>query len=528
MRIDDASYAPHGPDVQTGFDRAFTSHLGPYRIVGELAKGGMTQILLATLEGPHRLRRWVAIKRILPHLAGDPEVVRMFLDEARILGALHHPNVVQVRELVDGGSLFLVMEYLEGEPVARYLRRCDRDGELLPLALGMHVVAEAAIGLHAAHELEGTDGAPLEVVHREVTPENLFVTYDGKVKVIDFGIAKSRERDTITEVGLLKGKLPYMAPEQFLDDVIDRRVDVFALGVCLYEMTTGRRLFQRASLDLTMRAVVAGRVPPPSGVVVGYPVELERICLRALAHDPSDRYPTAAALAADLVSARQRLFPETVPREALERHLHALFEDRIREKAARRRAALERVADHATFEIDFGAADAGLSEHHVSPRLRPTNIRPPREPVLAATDVRPLSRVPTLATVAVLAGLACGLVAEVGMPPFSHARGGRGAQPDMVSEMSFANPRNERSSAVSPTRTSPTESALELSVTAPSCAEVLVVVDDETWGHAPVARPVPSTPIPHVVTLRGVGLEESITFDRDHALVVVHPCASEP
>jgi serine/threonine-protein kinase len=214
--------------------------------MGQLAVGGMATVLLGRLTGPRGFEHSVVIKRILPHLAAVPELVDMFVEEAQIVASIRHPNVVHVHELGhDRDELFLVMEYLEGESVGGLMRRLITRQEQLDLQLAIHIVAEACAGLHAAHELKDADGKKRGLVHRDISPQNVFVTYSGEVKVLDFGIAKVANSGTKTEAGHLKGKLQYMSPEQCLQKPLDRRSDVFALGIVLYELTTGRRLFKR-------------------------------------------------------------------------------------------------------------------------------------------------------------------------------------------------------------------------------------------------------------------------------------------
>src|SRR5262249_34122249 len=188
-------------------ERGLPLRIGRYEIVAELASGGMAEILLARLVGPSGFERPVVLKRILPHLAREPEFVHMFLDEARIVAGITHPNVVQVQELgKDGNELFLAMEYLEGETLWGLMRRLAVRGERLDTPLAVRVIVQACAGLHAAHELVDADGHPVNLVHRDVSPQNLFITYAGQVKLLDFGIAKAADRITRTETGVLKGK----------------------------------------------------------------------------------------------------------------------------------------------------------------------------------------------------------------------------------------------------------------------------------------------------------------------------------
>ncbi|MBN2360144.1 MAG: protein kinase [Deltaproteobacteria bacterium] len=274
--------------------------IGRYHLVTEIASGGMAALYLARATGPAGFEKLVALKRIHPHLARESQFVVMFLDEARIAARIRHPNVVQIYELgEDAGSYFIAMEYIEGESLARLASATWRGqhsrGESigLPLPEMIHIVAEAASGLHAAHELRDEQGATLGLVHRDVSPHNVLVTYDGYIKLVDFGVVKARGRMTQTTTSELKGKLAYMSPEQLGGCEIDRRSDIFSLGVVLYEMTVSRRLFKSASEGHTVAMILQGAIPPPSQVVPDYPLRLEKVVLKSLARDPADRYQTA-------------------------------------------------------------------------------------------------------------------------------------------------------------------------------------------------------------------------------------------
>ncbi len=272
-----------------------TYFLGRYRIVDEIGVGGMASVHLARADGPGGFQKWVAIKRIHRHLAEDETFIRMFLDEARIAARISHPNVAQVFDLgKHKDTYWIAMEYLHGEPLREVVRAVEEGGApLMTPQLAAKIIADSAEGLHAAHELRDKNGKLLNLVHRDVTPHNLFLTYDGAVKVVDFGIAKVTGRLSNTRAGTLKGKLAYMSPEQVRGAQVDRRTDIFALGVVLWELTTGRRLFRMESDLETLERVQACVVPPPSTVVENYPVELEAIVMRALAKDLNRRYPTA-------------------------------------------------------------------------------------------------------------------------------------------------------------------------------------------------------------------------------------------
>jgi serine/threonine-protein kinase len=268
--------------------------IGRYDIVGRLATGGMGEVLLGRVSGPFGFEKPVVIKRLLPHLAVRRSAIERFLDEARIIANLRHPNLVHVHELGhDGADLFIAMEYLVGETVAGLCRRLALRGESIDLALALHVVAEASAGLHAAHEARSPDGRPLGIVHRDVSPDNVFIEYSGAVHVIDFGIATSVDREGKTELGKVVGKTAYIAPERLEDLPCDRRADVFGLGIVLFELTTGHRLFKRETYADTVLAIMNERVTKLGDYRADVPAEVEDICARALAKDRNRRTPTA-------------------------------------------------------------------------------------------------------------------------------------------------------------------------------------------------------------------------------------------
>ena len=310
-----------------------TERVGRYEGAGRLATGGMAEILLGRLVGPSGFERPLVIKRILPHLAEQQSFVSMFLDEARLAAQIRHPNVVSVSELgQEGDDLYLVMEYLEGENAAGLIRRSMVTGKNTDFALCAYIVAEACAGLHAAHELTDPDGNPLRLVHRDVSPQNIFVTYGGAVKVLDFGIAKAADRITQTEAGQLKGKFDYMSPEQCRGRALDRRSDVFALGIVLYELTTRKRLFKRSNKLAMLEAVCRDPIYPPSKLIKGYPAALERVLMKALKRDPDARYATAAEMRRDLLSAMREMNAPVAPEEALASLMTEIFSDRITSK----------------------------------------------------------------------------------------------------------------------------------------------------------------------------------------------------
>jgi len=286
-------------DIHSAVPRAAApERIGRYELCFELASGGMASVYLARADGSPGFQKVVALKRIHPHLAIERDYVEMFLDEARIASRITHPNVCSVFDFGESdGEYFIAMEYLVGEPLSRLHRRIVANAEQrsspLLLARMARIVAQACEGLHAAHELKDAHGESLHVVHRDVSAENLFVTYDGTTQVVDFGIAHARQRVHHTEAGQVKGTFPYMAPEQMTAGGVDRRVDIWALGTVLWELLTLRRLFLRDTDVNTMYAVLSGEIRPPSEYRDGVSPELDEIVLKALCRNPDERWQTA-------------------------------------------------------------------------------------------------------------------------------------------------------------------------------------------------------------------------------------------
>jgi len=270
---------------------------GKYLLVGELATGGMAQIFVAVHQGLEGFNRVVAVKRVLPNLTGSSEFVQMFLDEARLAARLEHPNIVRTYEFgAEAGRYFMVMEYLAGEDLNSVLNCAARQRQRLPLRFIVDVMSRVCAGLHFAHELADSAGRPLALVHRDVTPGNIVVTYFGEVKLIDFGVAKAATNIVQTRAGMIKGKISYMSPEQLRGRAIDRRSDVFSVGVVLWELLTGARLFARDSDAATLYAVIDDPIPPIQKHRTDVPDELIAIVSRALARAPEDRWATAEDL----------------------------------------------------------------------------------------------------------------------------------------------------------------------------------------------------------------------------------------
>ena len=280
-----------------------TERIGRFEVLDHLASGGMAHVYLARAIGLGGFERKVVIKMLDASVTGDDDVlVAMFLDEARLVGALHHQYIAPIYEVGcdDEGRYYFVMEYISGETAEAIWKTNVSRGTQIPLELALTVGSAVASALAYAHAACATDGTPLEIVHRDVSLSNVMVGHEGSVKLIDFGIAKSANRATKTAVGAVKGKIGYLAPEQIRCTPVDRRTDIFALGIVLYELTTTTRAFRDSSDLITFERITRGEIARPSTVIAGYPPGLERIVMRALELDPDDRFQDAGALARDL------------------------------------------------------------------------------------------------------------------------------------------------------------------------------------------------------------------------------------
>jgi serine/threonine-protein kinase len=296
--------------------RALPDTFGRYRVIRTLAFGGMAQILLAE---DARANRHVVIKRILPHYASNPEFVQFFIHEGRLGQRLRHQNLVETIEAGQvGDACYIALEYLRGQPAIELLRAAARARVELPLGVAVRIVADAARGLHHAHMACDNEGKPLGVVHRDVTPHNLFLCVDGTTKVLDFGIAKAASQLHQTRTGTIKGKFAYLAPEQIRGESIDRRVDVFALGIVLHELLTLRPLFRGANDAETLNRVLGLEVPAPEHVRKGVPPGLGAVALRALQRDRERRLPSAEALADSIEAVAEAEGIDTSPQRVAE------------------------------------------------------------------------------------------------------------------------------------------------------------------------------------------------------------------
>jgi serine/threonine-protein kinase len=303
---------------------------GKYELISRLAAGGMAEIFLARTKSLQGFEKYLVIKKILRNRTSDQEFVRMFLDEARLAATLDHPNIVQIYDVghVDA-EYYIAMEYLRGHNLIEIVRSGAKLGySKPPLEHVMSMLTGACAGLHYAHEKRDMQGRPLEIVHRDVTPQNIVVSFDGAVKIVDFGIAKAATREVETLAGTLKGKIGYMSPEQCRGLPVDRRSDLFAVGIILYELTTGKRLYHERSDFETLKKIIEGPVPSPRDILPFYPAALNAIVVRCLQKNADDRYQTARDLHADLdaFSRDNQLVTGTVP---LAQYMERVFADEI-------------------------------------------------------------------------------------------------------------------------------------------------------------------------------------------------------
>jgi serine/threonine-protein kinase len=376
-----------------------------YELIGEIASGGMATVYLARLSGVGGFRRFVAMKRLHPHLAGEKEFVEMFLDEARLAAGIHHPNVVSILEV--GASpvgYYLVMEYVEGDTLARLLARAAGKGQRLPTPIAVRIVLDALSGLHAAHELKDDQGKSLELVHRDVSPQNILVGIDGVARITDFGVARATSRLTSTRVGQLKGKLAYMAPEQASGDKLDRRADVFSAGVLIWETFAAKRLFKAENEAATLSRVLNEPIQELWRIAPHLSHELSAVVEHALDRNRDTRFATAAEFADALEAAADGHDGIASPKEVA-----AFVTETIGEEIQQQREAVRAWLSR--------SEPSGVGP--VSPLSSPTSVSVaamslPGEVSGSLTREQLLAREPPARSRAILAGLALLLLVGAG------------------------------------------------------------------------------------------------------------------
>jgi eukaryotic-like serine/threonine-protein kinase len=329
---------------------------GKYLLLDRINIGGMAEVWRAKTFGAGGFERLVAIKRILPNIAEDEEFITMFIDEAKITVQLNHANIAQIYELSSiASSYFIAMEYVSGKDMRAVFDRCRKRGEPAPIPLSCYLIAQCSEGLDYAHRANDKMGRPMNIVHRDVSPQNALISYEGEVKVIDFGIAKAAGKATKTQAGILKGKFGYMSPEQIRGLPLDRRSDVFAIGVCLYEMLTGERLFVGDSDFSVLEKVRKVEVLPPSHFNRKIPDALEKIVMKALAKDVDERYSYASEVAEDL-----RKFLYTSGYSFGRKDLAAFMKATFAEDVEKEKQRLQEYNDVKPSESMLAAAEAGF------------------------------------------------------------------------------------------------------------------------------------------------------------------------
>ena len=342
-----------------------------YRIVSPLGKGGMAEVFLAAWEVAPHAQRPVVIKRLYAHLGDDPNLVHMFLDEARLASGLEHENIVKTIEvgLMDG-QCCIAMEYLAGQTLQSLLRHdCGPAG--MPIPVVIFIALQVLNGLHYAHEAVDHRGAPLDIVHRDISPQNIFVTNNGRVKILDFGIAKANTHESRTATGYIKGKLAYIAPEQAAATQVDRRADLWSLGVVMWEMLTGQRLFRADSDAATLQATLTATIAPPSKYRHEVPAAIDRVVLKALQRSPHHRYPTARTMTQDIERYLARSATQ-LDQPALANLMGQLFHDEI---TTQRRQLYELLENGESFSMPKAAGAGGSSASSIA--LLTTSVQEP-------------------------------------------------------------------------------------------------------------------------------------------------------
>jgi serine/threonine protein kinase/cytochrome c-type biogenesis protein CcmH/NrfG len=273
---------------------------GKYELLQKIAVGGMAELYCARVTRDHGFEKRVAIKKILPHLSDEGNLVKAFIDEAKLAALLQHENIIQIYDFgsIDG-EYFIAMEYLFGKDLRRLIRKLKRNNSPLDLESTLYIISRICAGLDYSHKLKDLQGKPLNIIHRDINPQNIFLTYEGQVKIIDFGIAKAASHNSTTHEGLIKGKVAYMSPEQAMGQIIDHRSDIFSTGIILYELLAGRRMFEGETMHIYSQ-VRKARYEPLNKLQPDLPEKLFTVVDRALAKQPDDRYQTCGEMLADL------------------------------------------------------------------------------------------------------------------------------------------------------------------------------------------------------------------------------------
>jgi serine/threonine protein kinase len=363
-----------------------------YRVVEKLESGGMAEVFRAESEGLQGFRKQVAIKRVLPHLSSKKKFISMFLDEARLSAQLSHSNCVQVFDIgVGDNAFFIVMEFVDGANLKAIIEHIKKSGRDFPVEAAVYLSLELCKGLAYAHELTDNNGIPLHIVHRDMSPPNVLITKNGEVKIVDFGLAKANSQLEKSEPGIIKGKFSYLSPEAAMGQEVDLRTDIFAVGIILWELLSGQRLFLGDTDFQTVKKVQGAAVPSISQINKKVPQDLERIIAKSLARDPTQRYPNARALGQDL---SKFLFKYGVPVSTFD--VATLVQGAMKERQRHRpmqASIIDKLIEEALFEFtsltdDDKKANAGGAGKPIEmPALKSGSPKGPAMPVGGYVDV---------------------------------------------------------------------------------------------------------------------------------------------
>jgi serine/threonine protein kinase len=509
--------------------------LGRYSLIAEIGRGGMGVIYLALVRGPARFNKLFVVKELKPEFSEDPDVVSLFLEEARLSARMSHPNVAQTLEIGSQGERhFMAMEYLEGESLFQIRERCAETGTELPRQYALSIIVGALEGLHYAHTFTDFDGTAQGIVHRDVSPHNLFVTFDGNVKVLDFGIAKASDSSVQTETGVLKGKVAYMAPEQAFAHPVDARTDVFAVGVVLWEAIAGRRMWGESTADMTILQSLWSRQIPSLGSANGtgrsdIPPDLVRLVDKATAANPDDRYQTAAEMehAIEAYLRAMQVAP-FAPRD-IGKFVLGLFKRDRAEIKARIDSQLKLIASVPWDET----LSIGIARVHPGATPVGTSLVQPfpsgTMPVGTATDptlsMRQGAAVTADATAArrprtwPIAAVVAGAVA-LGAGGWLAARRSTPGSPAGTTSAPATSAPEART--LPPAPAAPVPSVRISVVTTPSSARL--VVDGQSVGNSPFTGSFPMGPAEHVVGADAPGFAPArleVPFDEDRTVNLV-------
>lgn len=489
-----------------------SGRIGKYRILARLGQGGMARVLLTMSEGPHGFNKLLVVKELREELAHDPEFLAMFLDEARIAARLNHPNIVQTYEIgSDKEQYFIAMEYLEGQPLNAIFRRLGR--KAIALEIHLRILADVLAALEHAHKMADFDGSPFGIVHRDISPQNVFVTYEGQTKLVDFGIAKAAGASSRTQEGILKGKISYIAPEQARCEQVDARADLFAVGLMLWEALAGRRMIQKEDEASVLARRMAGMDPSIRTVVPDVPVELANICDKAMAGNPAHRYQSAREFQDVLEGYLAKSDFRVGPKDIGGLVLNAFAEERAHIKKAIEQAMKH--ADTAAEPMQIELVPASLKHTSDSlPRVHPGSVSEPPLPANTTSltaAVSPPSRsrsyIPALAAGAALA------VAALGVLVYAQRAG--------------TDPGNAKSA--SSAASTDAQATISVAIRFPEGARMKI--DGATVDKSPFAARVPKDGSLHQLEVEQAGFvteRRALTYDKDVDLQIeLTPDASE-